>query len=50
MNERLAGLEDVASLQGTGSTYVRWGKTVWQDNGTELVYEGYVGGSDNGYL
>lgn len=49
LQSKLAALETVASFQ-TGSTYIRWGKTSCQENGTELVYDGFVGGSDNGYV
>ncbi|KAL4223287.1 hypothetical protein ACF0H5_016758 [Mactra antiquata] len=30
---------------GSGSTYTRWGRTTCPGNGTERVYEGYMGGS-----
>ncbi|KAL3874761.1 hypothetical protein ACJMK2_037731 [Sinanodonta woodiana] len=31
--------------KGSGSTYVRWGRTICPGNGTELVYKGFAGGS-----
>jgi hypothetical protein len=32
-------------MDGTGATYIRWGKTTCPGNMTELVYKGYAGGS-----
>ncbi|XP_052782804.1 short-chain collagen C4-like [Mya arenaria] len=40
-----------ASAKRTGTTYIRWGRTECNTNGTELVYRGFAGGSfytDNG--
>ncbi|XP_045162545.2 uncharacterized protein LOC123527260 [Mercenaria mercenaria] len=46
----LESLNDVidtmeAEGSGGGETYIRWGRTTCPGTGTELVYEGYVGGS-----
>ncbi|XP_060600723.1 uncharacterized protein LOC132754147 [Ruditapes philippinarum] len=38
-------IEGMNTLAGTGNTYVRWGRTRCPENGTELVYKGYAGGS-----
>lgn len=42
---RLQKIETMTSLDGTGSTFIRWGRTQCPGNGTELVYRGYAGGS-----
>ena len=43
--EKLNTIERVVSPEGSSATYVRWGRSSCPDNGTELVYEGYAGGS-----
>ncbi|XP_045169730.2 uncharacterized protein LOC123532371 [Mercenaria mercenaria] len=42
---RLTKMEKIRSSDGTGNTYVRWGRTQCPENGTELVYRGYAAGS-----
>ncbi|KAK3577112.1 hypothetical protein CHS0354_037145 [Potamilus streckersoni] len=42
--------EDKASgttFPGSGMTYVRWGRTVCPGNGTELIYKGYMAGTEH---
>jgi len=38
-------MKTTPTSKGSGSTFVRWGRTSCPDNGTELVYNGYAGGS-----
>lgn len=38
-------IENSISLDKTGATYVRWGRTTCPGNGTEMVYKGYAAGS-----
>ncbi|KAL3880006.1 hypothetical protein ACJMK2_032278 [Sinanodonta woodiana] len=35
------------TVPGGGTTYVRWGRTTCPENATELVYKGYMAGSDH---
>ncbi|XP_060590137.1 uncharacterized protein LOC132745279 [Ruditapes philippinarum] len=45
IEEKVRTIESMNSLAGTGNAYVRWGRTQCPENGTELVYKGYAGGS-----
>lgn len=44
-DNRIKDIELVVFLEGFSSTYIRWGRTTCPGNGSELVYDGYVGGS-----
>ncbi|KAL3880010.1 hypothetical protein ACJMK2_032282 [Sinanodonta woodiana] len=35
------------TIPSGGTTYVRWGRTVCPENATELIYKGYMAGSDH---
>ena len=39
---------DDLSVKGSGTTYVRWGRTTCPGNGSEIIYSGYAGGSYTG--
>ncbi|WAQ96370.1 hypothetical protein MAR_029060 [Mya arenaria] len=42
---KMNSVESIFSLGGSGTVYIRWGRTSCPGNGTELVYDGYAGGS-----
>ena len=44
INTRISKLE-TQPLTSSGSTYTRWGRTTCQENGTEVLYHGFAGGS-----
>lgn len=44
LKQRVAQLEARPVPQGTGSTYIRWGRKTCNTNGTDLVYTGYMAG------
>jgi hypothetical protein len=47
IEENVIKIGKVHSLSGTGNSYIRWGRTQCPQNGTELVYKGYAGGSQH---
>ena len=45
MRKDILEIKTATKSGGSGATFVRWGRTSCPDNGTELVYDGYAGGS-----
>ncbi|XP_045169161.2 uncharacterized protein LOC123531922 [Mercenaria mercenaria] len=44
IENKLKQIEVKTSFDGTGNTYIRWGRTECPGNGTEMVYKGYAAG------
>ena len=44
-DQQIQEIERVIAHYTLSTTYIRWGRRSCPDNGTELVYDGYVGGS-----
>ncbi|XP_045169734.2 uncharacterized protein LOC123532375 [Mercenaria mercenaria] len=47
MTSKLQRIETLSSFDGSGSTYVRWGRISCPWNGTEQVYKGFAAGSNH---
>ncbi|XP_045170141.2 uncharacterized protein LOC123532676 [Mercenaria mercenaria] len=49
LNEKDTQIAKLEAASGSGSSYVRWGRTTCPGNGTDIVYSGYMGTASNDF-